>query len=264
MLTSDARAHSKCPGVLALLVLVTALNGSLGAGDLAKERMMRILDEDQQEKAKRSEGPTPPTPAAAPGIDHVILAIGRLEAGIDEFTRLTGVTPQRGGRHPGRGTENALVSLGDGRYLEILAPVMPAQASEPMAALTRLTPFGWALHGVDLGPLLARLQAAGFNTVGPTPGSRRRPDGSVLEWQSGEVTGPGLDDAPFFITWAVGAPHPSATAPGGCRLIGWTVTDPQPAQLERFFATVGYKATVQTGQQALRLTIECPRGRVSF
>ena len=61
--------------------------------------------------------------SSAVDLDHLILGINDLQHGIAVFNRLTGVTPRPGGEHPGRGTHNALVSLGDGRYLEIVAPI---------------------------------------------------------------------------------------------------------------------------------------------
>ena len=65
----------------------------------------------------------------AVGIDHVILGINDLERGVREFESRTGVTPKRGGEHPGRGTQNALVALGGDRYLEILAPALTQQSA---------------------------------------------------------------------------------------------------------------------------------------
>ncbi len=56
-------------------------------------------------------------------IDHIILGVNDLQKGIEEFERRTGVKAVYGGAHPGRGTHNALASLGEpGSYLEILAP----------------------------------------------------------------------------------------------------------------------------------------------
>jgi hypothetical protein len=201
--------------------------------------------------------------AQAIDIDHVILGINSLAAGIQEFARLTGVEPERGGEHPGRGTENALVGLGDGRYLEIVAP-LPSAAKPAAIRFTRLTPFGWALHARDLASVIARLAAAGFDTVGPTPGSRRRPDGSMLEWQTGGATGEGLDLAPFFIQWAAATLHPSTTSPGACRLLRLGLFDPHPEALRRLFDVVGYKADLRAGERAMRLELQCPKGPVSF
>ncbi len=202
-------------------------------------------------------------PPAGVGIDHVILGINRLEAGIEEFARLTGVTPERGGEHPGRGTQNALVSLGSGQYLEIMAP-LPSAEKPAAIPFARLTPSGWALHASDLAGVIARLEAAGFDAVGPTPGSRRRPDGSMLQWQTGGAGGPGLDLAPFFIQWGPGTAHPSTTSPGGCRLGTLELAEPHPEQLQRLFDAVGYKAALRAGERGLRLTLQCPKGAVSF
>jgi len=211
-----------------------------------------------------SDGSAQRTPAApAIDIDHLILAINDLGAGIEGFAKLTGVQPERGGEHPGRGTQNALVSLGDRRYLEIMAP-LPSAPKPAAIPFTHLTPAGWALHASDLASVIARLKAAGFETVGPTPGSRRRLDGSMLEWQSGGATGEGLDLAPFFIQWAAATPHPSTTSPGGCRLESFELADPHPEALRRLFDAVGYKAVLRAGERAMRLELQCPKGTVSF
>jgi hypothetical protein len=86
--------------------------------------------------------------------DHLVVAIRSLPEGIAEFERLTGLKPAIGGRHPGRGTENALVSFGGGKYLEIIAPQSGATLSprdERMRAIDRLRIISWAIAVSDVG-----------------------------------------------------------------------------------------------------------------
>src|SRR5258708_39835127 len=85
-------------------------------------------------------------------VDHVILGVADLDAGIRELEARTGMHAVRGGQHPGRGTQNALASLGSQTYLEILAPQPGVKLEGDLAELAKLktlTPFGCASFAPD-------------------------------------------------------------------------------------------------------------------
>jgi hypothetical protein len=146
-------------------------------------------------------------------LDHILLGCSELERGIALVEERTGVRAAFGGVHPGRGTQNALLSLGTRRYLEIIAPD-PKQSGTPQyPVITKLTEpriIGWAAHPMNLQSLSAKLAHSGVATDGPTPGSRSRPDGRTLQWKTLTLQKNAADLLPFFIEWSAESIHPSA------------------------------------------------------
>ena len=215
-----------------------------------------------------------PSPSAAANerlatLDHVILGVPDLERAVAEFQARTGVMPAIGGSHPGRGTRNALVSLGDGTYLEIIAPD-PSQRSDlqmvvQLRQLIRPTLVGWAIGTGDPARLKRRLEQSGIRTDQPEPGGRITPDGTTLRWETFGAAGMDRDSDPFFIHWIDPASHPSRTAPEGCRLVKFTTRGPALAPLRRALLPLNLPVrTIVSRQQVMKLSIRCPKGRMAY
>jgi hypothetical protein len=203
-------------------------------------------------------------------VDHLVWATPDLEAGVREIERRTGVRASAGGKHPSWATHNALLALGPGAYLEILAPdpAAPAPARERPFGLDRLDAprlVTWAAHEPDLEGRLAALAAAGIDLGGILSGGRVRPDGVALQWR---LTSPRamLEEGvvPFLIDWG-SSPHPSATAAAGLTLLDLTIEHPTPDRvrelLTRFALDLPLRAAATTGLVA---TIDGPRGRIEL
>jgi len=206
-------------------------------------------------------------PYSTAGIDHIMIGVADLDAGIAAFERVTGVAPMRGGRHPMRGTENALVSLGGGAYLEIIAPQRDAPPNEMVTGLRALKApalVGWAVHVVDAKESAALLTSHGFMTSPPQPGARVTPQGTTLAWSTFNLQKP-MANAPFFIEWSATTTHPSVTSPGGCTLAAFSVSDPAGDDLARLLGSLGVKADVRKAEHpAMHLDLRCGKRTASF
>jgi len=202
-------------------------------------------------------------------LDHIILGVPELDAGIDAFRAATGVTPVRGGRHPGRGTENALVALGDGTYLELIAPV-PGEAPDSefltfLRQLARPTPVGWALRVKDAAAARERLSRDGYAVTAVNAGSRLTPSGEKLEWDTFELTQFQTPAAPFFIAWRDMSKHPSRSAPSGCTIARFDLADPAAATLSAALRHAGFDPTIAVAEKtAMALSLRCGDHAVTF
>ena len=206
-------------------------------------------------------------PAAS--VDHVIVGVSDLAQGMVQIEQLTGVRPVIGGAHPGAGTQNALLSLGEGTYLEILAPNPAERVASPdveqLSRLTKPTPIGWAISASDAGSLRTALASQGFKLTAPDPGSRRKPDGSMLSWVTFGFANLDHPLAPFFIIWGNPAQHPSRTSARGCELRSIHFEDPAAAGLGRAVKALAVNVAVTKARRS-RMTVDltCPKGDVKL
>jgi hypothetical protein len=203
-------------------------------------------------------------------VDHLVYAAADLDRGIEEIECLIGISPTLGGRHPGRGTRNALVALGADAYLEIVAPD-PDQPRPTTgrwlgvdtATTARLT--AWAAKGTHLDELRNRALDKHVPLGEVRTGSRQRSDGVMLSWR---LTDPESLVAggviPFFIDWGE-SPHPSRSAAQGASLVDFHVEHPDVAGVQRMMRALDLDVTVTRAESAaLVAIIESRRGRVEL
>ena len=202
-------------------------------------------------------------------IDHLVYGARDLSEAVGALSERLGVRALPGGRHPGRGTQNALLSLGPGTYLEIIAPdpsqPPPARLPFELHALTEDRLITWAARVADIERRAEGARAAGYDPGQVLSMSRETPDGRQLRWRlawRAELAGNGL--VPFLIDWG-GTPHPSLGAPDGCALIDLRGEHPRPETVRPLLRALEVRLPVSAGPRpALIAAIRTPRGVVEL
>jgi hypothetical protein len=209
-------------------------------------------------------------------LDHILLGCNDLERGIAFVEERSGVRAAFGGVHPGRGTQNALLSLGERsyreinlrRYLEIIGPD-PQQSGAPdtygLQELSEPRLITWAARPGNIQVLADRLSKAGIAAEGPTPGSRQRPNGYLLRWKTLNLKDTASGLLPFFIEWDADSPHPSLDAPRGCHLSNFEILTPDPDAFAKTAKLLGLSVAISKADKPqLRVTISSPKGQFSI
>ena len=198
-------------------------------------------------------------------LDHIVYAVPDLSGAVDDLEHRLGVRAVPGGQHRGRGTHNALLSLDDGRYLEIIAPD-PSQpdtdAPRPFGVDSsgppRVAGWAWRVDGIDSAVADARRD--GFDPGDPVAMHRLTTDGAELHWRLTLNAASG-SPVPFLIDWG-DTPHPSRSAPGGVRLVSLRIEHPDPDSVAAALAALGAATEVVAAPEfAIVATLDCPAGR---
>ncbi len=164
-----------------------------------------------------------PTPVTTPGrdyvrvfpmqLDHVSYAVKATELAVtvQRLGQLLGAAFVDGGRHPRFGTQNFILPLAGGTYIEVVSPLdHPSAELAPFrnAVYQRAEAgggwMGWVVQVKDIEPMAERL---GRPAV---PGHRHRPDGTDITWkQIGLLDLIEDPQLPYFISWNDIKQHPS-------------------------------------------------------
>ena len=183
-------------------------------------------------------------------LDHLVYATPDLETTCRDLEIRLGVRASAGGQHPGRGTRNALISIGPRAYLEIIGPDSLQPETRPVwFGIDQLTAPKLVTWAVRIGRLEAFVKEISPNAkVGIVrSGSRKTPEGATLSWQLTEpqlVQGVGL--VPFLIEWNSGR-HPADSAVTGPRLIQLRIEHPEPELIRNQLNPLRLEVAIEQG-----------------
>lgn len=118
-------------------------------------------------------------------LDHVILAVGDLEAATRDYALLLGRRPSWRGEHPSAGSANTLFRLGN-MYLELLSPVGPGPIGDVLRGILASQgegPLGLAFGTSDAQACHKMLTENGLEPEPPQKGLGRDVEsGAIREW----------------------------------------------------------------------------------
>jgi len=198
-----------------------------------------------------------------PYVDHLVYATPDLEESIRHLEQLFGVRASIGGQHLGRGTRNALITIGERAYLEIIGPDPDQPAPNAprwfeIDTIDRPRLVTWAAHANDIPALVA---SSPVPLGAAAQGSRLREDGITLSWRLTDpdvMLGDGV--VPFFIDWGM-SPHPSSTAARGPRLVDVRGEHPDADATRAMLMQLGIPLAVTSASQpALIATLQTAAG----
>ena len=205
-------------------------------------------------------------------LDHLVVAVPDLAAAMEEFSETLGAPFVVGGRHPHRGTHNALLNLGQGAYLELIAPDPTNTAVAPprwmgVDLITQPTLTRWALKASPLAKYAMALAAYRAELAEVQGGERETPEGKCLRWQlTVPLPSPQVEVAPFLIDWSASEQHPTdSLAPAQCQVVQLRILHPEPDRVNAVLASLSTDWRAEWAlEPRLQATLRCPRGEITI
>lgn len=203
-------------------------------------------------------------------IDHLVYATKDVDGTVHDLAHRLGVEAAAGGRHLGYGTRNAVLSLGEGCYLEILGP---DEGQPPpgrgywygLDAIERPRLVTWTARVEHIERVAAHAHAAGYQAGDVHQVFRETPDGHRLSWRLTMPTGAGDGLVPNLIEWDEGCPHPSEIAPSGVTLIELRGYHPTPESIAPMLTALPVDLDIVVGvEPRLVAMLQTPYGPVEL
>ncbi|MGC2941983.1 VOC family protein [Brevibacterium sp. FAM 24638] len=212
-------------------------------------------------------------------LDHLIITVPDLEAGVAAVAEATGLRAVPGGSHPGRGTANFLLGLaptgwpdGAHTYLEILGPDPQQEPTGdgtlPLDAhlATEPTLQTWAIHPPAFLAKIAAANTAGIDFGEVQDMARDTAEGDRLEWRlTTRSPLPHEGAQPFLIDWGESV-HPAEAALPTLELLDFRVETPEPEAARQVLEVFGAGDTtvVEGAERRLRARLRGPGGVLDF
>jgi len=174
-------------------------------------------------------------------IDHIVYSVPNLEQACDSLESSLGFKPVFGGYHKTQGTKNALLNLGQGCYLEILA------IDESNESIKKARWMGidlihepritrWAIKSDNLTQDQQILQMYNANMGNISGGSRQTPNGNTLEWEMIlPLATPKIELTPFMVNWLAHSVHPTKALDNECSLVSMEFSHQSPELIQDVF-----------------------------
>lgn len=191
-------------------------------------------------------------------LDHLVYATPDLEATCRELELRLGVRASAGGQHPGRGTHNALISIGSRAYLEIIGPDPLQPEIRPVwfeiDQLTAPKLVTWAARIDDLETFVKEI-SPNANVGALRSGSRNTPRGTTLSWRLTEPQlSQGVGLIPFLIEWN-STEHPADSAITGPRLVQLRIEYPEPELIRKQLKSLRLEVAIEQGSSPALVAI---------
>ncbi len=200
-------------------------------------------------------------------VDHLVYCVHDLEACIHLFNEIYGIEASIGGRHLSQGTKNALVNIGNGCYLELLAidPDNDTVGRDRWMGIDLLTSnkiTRWAMKSFSINSDSKVLAGYKPDLGALDKGMRQSPDGGMLRWDMTLPSSePEVEVMPFLIDWSVSDAHPTTALSEQGQLMELHLSSPEPDKLIPYFHQLDIDIKITQGKDTtIKAIIKGPKG----
>ncbi len=202
-------------------------------------------------------------------IDHIVYSVLDLDKAMDHIEKELGIRPVFGGYHKTQGTKNALLNLGDGCYLEILAIDnqnkdinTPRWMGIDLITEPRITRWAVKSESIDLD---SKILKSFDKTMGEIyEGSRKTTSGETLAWKMIlPLASPEIELMPFMVDWSSSAFHPTEKLENTCLIKDITFAGNIPDKNNLVFDELDISHNItRSANNKISVTIEGPNGLI--